>query len=166
MSGSARIYAPRGEFFFFLFFSFLDKGYINIRPLHPRMYTANYYNVWDKRKRKSKPWSLTRKLKQTVNMFPSFIRNLQSNCLQSLACRCEDVLGLLITLLLVDVRMSLACSSRCSGAQKRSQYAPLKITCIMELVLSLLNITSFRHRQMAQHMAATPTKITPLSLLY
>ena len=36
---------------------FLDKGYINIRPLHPRMYTTNYYNIWDKRKRKSKPWS-------------------------------------------------------------------------------------------------------------
>ena len=31
-------------------------------------------------------------------MFPSFIRNLQSNSLQSLAYRCEDVLGLLTTL--------------------------------------------------------------------
>jgi len=27
--------------------SFFYKGYINIQPLHPKMYATNYYNVLD-----------------------------------------------------------------------------------------------------------------------
>jgi hypothetical protein len=50
-------------------------------------------------------------------------------------------------LLLSTMRVSLACSSRWNWDQERSQYAPLKITCMIELVFNLLNITSFRHRQ-------------------
>jgi hypothetical protein len=63
------------------------------------------------------------------------------------------------------MRVSLACSSRWNWDQERSQYAPLKITCMIELVFNLLKITSFRHRQISQHSAATPTEIKPFMVL-
>jgi hypothetical protein len=65
--------------------------------------------------------------------------------------------------LLIRVRVSLACLSRCKWVQERSQYAPLKITCIIELVLNFLTITSFRQRQIAQYNAVVPTQIKLLS---
>jgi hypothetical protein len=63
------------------------------------------------------------------------------------------------------MRVSLACSSRWNWDQERSQYAPLKITYMIELVFNLSKITSFRHRQIAQHSAATPTQIKPFKFL-
>ena len=39
--------------------------------------------------------------------------------------------------LLIKESAALACSSRCSCAQKRNQYAPLKITCKIEIFLIL-----------------------------
>jgi hypothetical protein len=63
------------------------------------------------------------------------------------------------------VRVYLACSSRCNWAQERSQYAPLKITCIIDSVFNFLKITSFRQRQIAQHNAAVPTQIKPFIFL-
>jgi hypothetical protein len=68
-------------------------------------------------------------------------------------------------LLLSTMRVSLACSSHWNWDQERSQYSPLKITCMIELVFNLLNITSFRHRQIGQHSAATPTQIKPFMVL-
>ena len=56
-------------------------------------------------------------------------------------------------------KVFLACSSHCNCAQKRNQYIPLKMTCKTELTLILLKIKSFRHLQIAQHTAATPTQI-------
>ena len=56
----------------------------------------------------------------------------------------------------------LACSLRCSYTQKHNQYVPLKITCIIELNLILLKTISFRLRQIAQQIAATPTQISCL----
>jgi len=40
---------------------FLDKGYINIRPLHPRMYTANYYNALNQKEKEKASHGLKHK---------------------------------------------------------------------------------------------------------
>ena len=68
--------------------------------------------------------------------------------------------------LLNEDSVFLACSSRCSYDQKRNQYVPLKMTCIIELTLILLKIISFLQRQIAQQTAATPTQIKFLIFLF
>jgi hypothetical protein len=90
------------------------------------------------------------RLKQTSNVLPPLF---------------EISKAIISNFLLIRVRVSLACSSRCNWAQERSQYAPLKITYIIELVFNFLKITSFRQRQIAQHNAVVPTQIKPFIFL-
>jgi hypothetical protein len=64
--------------------------------------------------------------------------------------------------LLMVMSVSLACSLCCNWAQKRSQYAPLKITFKIELNFDFLKTISFRYFHITQQMAMTPTQIRGL----
>ena len=59
----------------------------------------------------------------------------------------------------LTVRNLSLVSSGCNSPQYRSQYVPLKSACKNEVYLMLLKQMSFLQRQIAQHIAATPTKI-------
>ena len=77
-------------------------------------------------------------------MVPPSFDLLQGYYFNLLAHHGECVLHLVVTL---QLRL------------EANQYAPLKITCRIELILILSKTISFRHRQMAQQKAATPTQI-------
>ena len=123
---------------------FLDNGW-NIRLLRPRTYTARLLQSLGKTKIRTKfHWKEQKNYNKRRLWFHP-----------PLTCSKATISIFLLIMESVFFTWLL----RCNCAQKRNQYAPLKITCRIELILILSKTISFRHRQMAQQKAATPTQI-------
>lgn len=121
----------------FKIFSFqpLQFSVHNVQILHPHS-----FNCWIKRE-----WKGKIKPDKPIGIFPSMIPKLR------LASPKKKVLAFM--------NNSFVFSLHCNIDQNRSQYVPLKISCIKNECLTLSKIISFWQHYIVQHIAIVPVRI-------